>query len=131
MVVDVRVARASGDAAGVGQTVRLDFIRYAQDKPARAIEVGDGVIETADREVSMPTMTKQLVAVGMSGQSVGIDGDRLVVATEIGQPPAEPDDRPLVPGRLPVTRPGQLQLLVATGTGRWLQLRAKERRGEK
>ena len=93
MVRDVRMQCADRHVARVRLAVGLDFVRLAAHELCRALEIRRRAIDLSDREVAMAAMPIQPRVVGIERDAARVDVDCFADATQIRQPPGEPDDR--------------------------------------
>ena len=87
---------AGGDAAGfralLRYAVRLDLVLGSFDELGGVLEIGDGSVELADRDVAMSPMPVHARIVRMLGDAFAEDTDRFTVVAQIAGPPTVPDD---------------------------------------
>jgi hypothetical protein len=92
VVPDVRVERARRQVARVGEPVGLDFVGAFRDQPRRGLEVRDGGVEPARRDVAVAAVSEEA---GLGREFLDPrreDRDGFPVAAEIRRPAPEPDD---------------------------------------
>jgi hypothetical protein len=98
VVVDVLLERVDVDAARVGHTRRLRFVRPVRDELRRALEIRQRAIEVAHADEAMTAEAPHPRIVGMFRDALGEDRDRLLEAREVSEAPAVPDQRLRVVG---------------------------------
>ena len=92
MIPDVRLQRTDRRIARVGQSIRLDLIRFSFHQQRGLLQIGHRILESTDGDVSMPAMPEHARIVGKLADSVREDIDGLAIAAQVCQAASEPDD---------------------------------------
>ena len=93
VIPDIRLQRSDRHVARVRLSVRLDFVRAASHQLDGMVEVGDRVVESTYRDVSVPAMPIDARIRRKAANPTGEDVDGLVVTAQVRQPASNPDER--------------------------------------
>ena len=100
VIGDVAVQGAGGNVEGVGQTIGLDRVLQPANETGGVFEINSGSVQFAQGEPAVTSVPPQTRIPGVVLHRIGVDLDRLAVATEVGEPATEPDRCVGTPGRL-------------------------------
>ena len=91
VVIDIRVKRAGGNVACVGQAVRLDLIRLPRYQRDGLFEIGDRPVDLADRQVPVSAMAIHARVSRVSRDAFREQVDGLAILPEVCRASTHPD----------------------------------------